>query len=121
MKERKNACDVNTCLMCRLCSKDWLPAIQAHRKNFKVAKGEALFRENDIVQGMYFVYEGLVKVHKQWDNDKELILRFAAQGDIVGHRGLGKDQYFPVSATAIENSVVCFVSLEFFFSTLRVF
>jgi CRP/FNR family transcriptional regulator len=40
------------------------------------------------VAGVYFVYKGIVKVHKQW-GDKELIIRFANQGQIFGHRGLG--------------------------------
>jgi CRP/FNR family transcriptional regulator len=100
--------------------KEWLPAIETHRKNFKLAKGEMLFRENEELDGIYFVHEGLFKVHKHWDEGKELIVRFARSGDIVGHRGLGKDPYFPVSATAMENSTVCFVPVDFFLSTLKV-
>lgn len=106
--------------MCRLCSKDWLPAIGAHRKNFKVSKGETLFQEGDTVNGIFFVYSGLFKVHKQWETGKELIVRFAGDGEIVGHRGLGKDNVFPVTATALEHSTVCFVDLSFFLSTLKV-
>lgn len=107
-------------MMCRLCIREWHPAIEANRKNYKISRGELLFRENDTVSGIYFVYDGLFKVHKHWDEGKELILRFARSGDIVGHRGLGKDIYFPVSATAIEDSIVCFVELDFFISTLKV-
>ena len=120
MKSLKNGCNLNKCMMCKLCLHDWLPAIQAHRTNFKVARGEKLFAENDPVTGIYFVYSGLFKVHKHWDDDKELIVRFARDGDIVGHRGLGSDNIFPVSATAIDNSTVCFVSVDFFLSTLKV-
>jgi CRP/FNR family transcriptional regulator len=58
-------------------------------------------------------------VHTKW-GDKELIIRFAKKGDIVGHRGLGKDTYYPVSATAIETSTVCFISMDFFISSLKV-
>ena len=43
----------------------------------------------------YFVYEGKVKVHKHWDEEKELIIRFAKEGDIFGHWGLGNDLIFP--------------------------
>jgi len=60
-----------------------------------------------------------VKVHKQW-GEKELIVRFAKKGDIVGHRGLGTDNYYPVSATAIEPSTVCFIEIEFFLTSLKV-
>ena len=61
-----------------------------------------------------------MKVHKRWDADKELIVRFAKEGDIVGHRGLGKDNVYPVSATALESTMVCYVDLNFFLSTLKV-
>jgi CRP/FNR family transcriptional regulator len=72
------------------------------------------------MKGIYFVYSGLFKVHKQWGKDKELIVRFAKSGDIIGHRGLGKDDVYPVSATALEASIVCYVDLEFFLGTLKV-
>jgi len=106
--------------MCRLCLKDWLPAIAANKRNFLVSKGEVLFHEGEVMNGIYFVYSGMFKVHKHWGDDKELILRFARTGDIVGHRGLGKDELFPVSATAMENSEICFIALDFFRSTLKI-
>lgn len=120
MKKFKPGCDLKTCLLCRLCQKDWIPAVAAHRTNFKIEKGEAIFREEDEVKGIYFVYEGTVKVHKHWGDDKELILRFAKKGNIIGHRGLGKDLVYPVSGTAIEPATVCFVELDFFQSSLKV-
>ena len=120
MKELKSICDVKTCMLCRLCLKEWLPAIQTRRKNFLLNKGEILFREGDEMKGIYFVYKGTVKVHKQWNEEKELILRFAKDGQIVGHRGLGNDPFFPVSATALERTSVCFIDQEFFISSLRI-
>lgn len=120
MKKSKNACDLKTCLLCRLCQKEWLPAINFHRINFKVKKGELLFKEGEEMSGIYFVYEGTVKVHKHWSEDKELIVRFAKKGNIIGHRGLGKDLLYPVSATSLEPSTVCFVNLDFFKASLKV-
>jgi CRP-like cAMP-binding protein len=119
MKKNKIGCDLKTCLLCRLCHKEWIPAIEAHRTNFKVNKGEVVFTEGEEVKGIYFVYEGTVKVHKHW-GDKELILRFAKKGNIIGHRGLGKDLVYPVSGTAIEPTTVCFLPLDFFQTSLKV-
>ena len=119
MKRSKHECDLTSCFFCKLCLKEWLPAIDANRQTFNVRKGETLFEEGDTVTGVYFVYAGNVKVHKKW-GDKELIVRFANQGAIVGHRGLGNDSVYPVSATAIEPATVCFIDLPFFLTTLRV-
>lgn len=120
MKIKKTGCDLKTCTMCKGCKPEWLKAIDANRQLLHYNKGEVLFYENDTVNGMFFIYSGLVKVHKKWNDNKDLILRFAKDGAIVGHRGLGSDTVYPVSATALTASDVCFVDLDFFMATLKV-
>lgn len=106
--------------LCKRCIQDWLPAVAQHKKNFEIKRGQAIFTEGDLVEGIFFLYSGTVKVHKRWDNEKELITRFAVSGDIIGHLGLGKEPRYPVSATALTNSIICFIDLSFFDSTLKV-
>lgn len=119
MKKTKHNCDLKSCFFCTQCEKEWIPAIDAHRKTIAYKKGEVIFSEGEPVKGVYFVYKGKVKVHKQW-GDKELIIRFANQGQIFGHRGLGHNNIYPVSGTAIENTEACFIDVDFFTSTLKV-
>lgn len=119
MKPSKIACDLKSCFLCKLCLKEWLPAVASARKNFSVKKGDVIFKEGDPVKGVYFVYSGNVKVHKQW-GDKELIIRFVKNGAILGHRGLGGNLQYPITATALEPSMICFFELDFFISTLKV-
>lgn len=107
-------------MLCRLCIHEWLPAISANKVNYEFKKGEVIFKEGDEMTGIYFVYDGKVKVHKHWDEEKELIIRFAKKGDIFGHRGLGNDLIFPVSATALENTTVCFIDREFFYTSVKI-
>lgn len=120
MKESKACCDLKSCFLCKLCMPEWLAAVGSQRKNFIVKKGETIFNEGDPVNGMFFIYSGLAKVHKKWGTGKELIIRFAQNSTIIGHRGLGSDLRYPVSATALENSTVCFVDIDFFTATLKV-
>lgn len=120
MKIAKNVCDLSSCFLCQLCITDWIPAISVHKTNMIVKKGQPLFKEGDPVKGIYFVYNGHLKVHKRWDKEKEIILRFAKRGDIVGHLGLGSQNVYPVSATAIDEVTVCYVDMAFFESTLNV-
>ncbi|XHR92686.1 Crp/Fnr family transcriptional regulator [Mucilaginibacter sp. UC70_90] len=119
--KRNIQCDNQTCLLCKGCIKEWLPAIAANKKNFNVKKGQVIFSEGVPVKGIYFVYEGNVKVHKKWGPDKELIIRFANKGAIFGHRVLGKHAtHYPISATALEAGVICYIDMEFFEATLKV-
>ena len=118
-KTTNKKCDLRSCSMCKNCHPEWLKAIDVNRKLVHYKKGEMLFNEGETVRGMFFIYNGLIKVHKKW-NDKELILRFAKDGAIAGHRGLGSDTIYPVSATALIATDVCFVDLDFFIGTLKV-
>lgn len=120
MKESKTGCDLKSCYLCRLCLREWIPAIGGTRRTFILKKGETIFKEGEEMKGIFFVYEGIFKVHKKWDNEKELILRFAKKGDLIGHRGLGNDITYPVTATAVEASSVCYIDLDFFETSLKV-
>ena len=118
--KKTNNCDLKTCFLCQRCLPEWLPAVQSHRRNLHFKKGELIFREGQPVTGIYFVTGGTVKVHKKWGTEKELILRFAQKGDIFGHRGLGQEAIYPISATAIEPVNACFIDLAFFQASLKV-
>lgn len=120
MKESNVTCDLGTCTLCNSCLPEWLPAVDVHRKNFKIKKGEQIFKEGDPATGIYFVYTGVVKVHKRWDSEKDLIIRFAKSGDMLGHLGLGGDPIYPISVTALEPVTVCYMEMPFFEKTLKV-
>lgn len=121
MKLTKKKHDINNCYLTNNCIKEWWSAIESNKKIYDIKKGELIFAEGDKVDGIYFVYNGTFKVHKKWATDKELILRFATDGSILGHRGLStSSDIYPISATALENGTVCFISMDFFNSTLKV-
>ena len=120
MKKSKAGCEHKSCFLCRFCLPEWIPAIEANKKTFNYKKGEFIFEEGEAVNGIYFVYDGTVKIHKKWGKEKELILRFAKGGDIIGHRGLGSEMLYPVSGTALETTTVCYIDLKFFKTTIAV-
>ena len=101
------------CFLCQHCMTEWRPLIGLNKDTKLIKKGKLVFKEGDTVAGIYFMYRGWVKIHKEWTHPKELVVRFAGPGDIIGHRGFGDKKNYPVSATALEDSTVCFVSEEF--------
>ncbi|MEO8416139.1 MAG: Crp/Fnr family transcriptional regulator [Ginsengibacter sp.] len=120
MKKGKTNCNYKNCFLCRFCLPEWIPAIEANKKTFHYKKGDLIFKEGEDVKGIYFVYSGTVKIHKKWGKEKELILRFAKGGDIIGHRGLGLELLYPISGTALEATTVCFIDMQFFKTTIIV-
>jgi CRP-like cAMP-binding protein len=113
-------CDVQHCFMCSSCQPDWRKLIALQKTNQHFKKGEVIFSEGDPVRGIFFIYSGMVKIHKSWDKQKQMIIRFARPGDILGHRGIGENSLYPVSATAMEPATTCFVTTDFFLSTLKI-
>jgi CRP-like cAMP-binding protein len=118
--KKAHNCDLESCFLCQRCLPEWKPAIQSHRKELQFKKGEIIFQEGQPVLGIFFVTAGTVKVHKQWGTEKEIIIRFAKKGDIFGHRGLGHETTYPITATALEPVSACFIDLVFFQSSLKV-
>ncbi len=71
-------------------------------------KGETIFEEGKYPQGLYCIYSGKVRVHKFRSAGKEQILRFAKKGSVIGYRALLSDDKYHASATAIEDTELCF-------------
>ena len=45
------------------------------------------------VNGLFFILKGKVKVFRTGINGREQIVRFAKEGEIIGHRGFGTEEY----------------------------
>jgi CRP-like cAMP-binding protein len=121
MKQLKGSFESKPEFVYSRCLPEWWPALDAQKQILQFKKGELIFKEGDPVKGMYFMIEGVVKVHKQWFDEKELIIRFAGENDVIGHRGLSThaDDY-PISATALSTVTLCFLDMSFFNATMRV-
>lgn len=114
-----NNCDPKICFLCKHCLKEWIPSIEQFKTTFHLKKGEQLFKEGDEVKGIYFLKKGKLKVHKLWSEDRQMVLRFAKEGDVIGHRGLGSDTIYPVTATALEDVTACFIERSFFLRSIQ--
>ena len=112
-------CGLDRCFLCRHAMPEWRKLIADHKKSFLVKKGKSLFTMGQDVEGIYFLYSGIVKIHAPWTDGREMILRFARGGEIAGHRGLSGNFKYPVSATALEDSVVCYIDNEFLELSLK--
>lgn len=113
------SCDVKSCFLCTNCIPEWRDIIAIKKQTRLFKKNESIFSEGDDVNGIYFIYSGAVKVHKQWSGQKEMIIRFSSAGDILGHRGLIGTSKYPVSATALDVTKACFITNQFLETLLR--
>lgn len=115
-----SGCQLDRCFLCRHSKPEWKELIAIKKTTLSIKKGKRIFSEGEPVKGLYFLYEGAVKVSMNWGDQKELIIRFARSGDVVGHRGIGGDLFYPISATTLEDSKICFIDNKFLEASLAV-
>lgn len=82
-------------------------------------KGDTIFHEGNYPYGLFSIYTGRIKVYKTTESGKDHILRLAQAGDSLGYRSLISGEKYEVSATALEDSRICFIPKEQFIDSLK--
>lgn len=86
----------------------------SHQKITNVfKKGQTLFMEGNPPYGLYCVSEGNIKITKMGADGKDTIVRIATAGDVIGHRSIFTDQHYKATATALDDSQVCFIDKKY--------
>ncbi len=82
-------------------------------------RGEVIFEEGQRPNGLYCINRGKVKVYKLGDEGREQIVRLDKPGNILGYRALISGEAYKAAASALENSVVCFIPASVIFEMLE--
>jgi len=106
------SCPTTNCFIQRFCSEAWIEKADEKKSQLFHKKNQNILNEGERVLGVHFIQKGKLKVFFTGLNDKPQIVRFANDGHIIGHRGLGEDDIYPISAAAMEDSVVCYIDNE---------
>lgn len=77
-------------------------------------KGQIIFHEGRIPNGIYCVKSGAVKISKNGLDWKEQIVRFVMPGELLGIRAYISQRNYKASATALDDTVVCFIDRQTF-------
>ncbi len=75
-------------------------------------KGEIIFKEGDLPVGMICLCEGKVKLFKEGVGGRDQIIRMEKPGDFVGFRALFAGERYNATASAIEDSVICYLEKD---------
>jgi CRP-like cAMP-binding protein len=74
-----------------------------------IKKGELIFEEGEVVNGVFCVKDGVCKMTKLSANGKDQIVKLAKKGELLGQRSLISDEPANLSAVALEDMQVCFI------------
>lgn len=92
----------------------WQEIINKNKTELHFKKNEAIFEMGQKVEGLFEIKKGKAKVVRNTNEGQEVLIRLAGDNAILGHRGLGGDWIYPVSAIALEDTTVCFIPKETF-------
>jgi CRP/FNR family transcriptional regulator len=85
----------------------------------KYLKAENLFRSGDFYRGFYILLKGIVKVFDLNEDGKETVIHIVKPVNIFADIPLFEGKNYPVSAAAIEESIVLFVPKEEFINLIK--
>lgn len=83
------------------------------------SKGDYIFIECDSPRNLYVVSRGEVKLLKQTEDGREMIVEMAYQGEIFGEEAIFDGQPYPMTAQALGDVELLSISRSDFFSFLR--
>ncbi|WP_255572319.1 Crp/Fnr family transcriptional regulator [Cellulophaga sp. HaHa_2_1] len=106
------SCVNANCLINRNVSSEQVALFSNEKTEITCKKGQQFIIEGAPVNGLFFILKGKVKVYRTGIHGKEQIVRFAKEGEIIGHRGFGTEEYYSIGAIALEHTELCYFSKD---------
>lgn len=99
-------------------TKDELLKIADCKTSYTIKKGEPVFEEGEVTNGIYCIKDGVCKLSKLSSNGKDQIVKLVKPGELLGQRSMISEEPANLSAVALEDMEVCFIPkneiLQFF-------
>ena len=100
-------------------SKEELLRISACKTSKIVKKGEVIFEEGEMLNGVYCVKDGICKLSKLSANGKDQIIKLVVKGELLGQRSLISEESSNLQATALNDMELCFIPKSEIIDDLR--
>ncbi len=96
----------------RALSKEELKKISDTKESRNFKKGDVIFDEGEKLNGVFCVRSGISKLSKLSPNGKDQIVKLASKGEVLGQRSVIVKEPTNLSAIALEDMDVCFISKD---------
>jgi CRP-like cAMP-binding protein/CheY-like chemotaxis protein len=93
--------------------------ISSERKVSTFKKKQYLFSEGNYPNALFFLSKGKVKAFKTNEEGREFITDLYKDGDFIGYLDLLEDKTYRESAVALEDSEICIIQKDDFFSLIH--
>ncbi|MFK7001315.1 Crp/Fnr family transcriptional regulator [Flavobacterium oreochromis] len=90
-------------------TKDELLRMAECKTSYTIKKGEPIFEEGEMTNGVFCIKDGVCKMTKLSTNGKDQIVKLVKAGELLGQRSMISEEPANLSAVALEDMEVCFV------------
>lgn len=107
-----NKCD--QCIVRQLSSlkalnKDEVVKLANSKTTYKIKKGDSIFEEGEVTNGVFCIKDGVGKLSKLSANGKDQIVKLVQSGELLGQRSMISNEPANLSAKAVADMEVCFI------------
>jgi CRP/FNR family transcriptional regulator len=106
-------------LIHQYCTPEWRSMMEQHREETVYPRDALIFKEGEEAKRIKIIKTGRAKVYTTYKTGREQIIRLAADGQVLGHRGFGGDHHYPVSCKALVETAVYHIPMELFQDILK--
>ncbi len=100
-------------------SKEELKNISNHKDSLNFKKGDVLFTEGNVLNGVYCIKEGIGKLTRLSSNGKEQIVRFVKGGDMLGYRSILSEEPVTLTITVMKEMKACYIPKKEIFDSIK--
>jgi len=100
-------------------SKEELKNISHHKDSLDFKKGDVLFTEGNVLNGVYCIKEGVGKLTRLSSNGKEQIVRFVKGGDMLGYRSILSEEPVTLTITVMKEMKACYIPKKEIFDSIK--
>lgn len=86
-----------------------LAFINSYKSSTILKRGQIIYHEGRLPQGIYCLNEGKVKIYRIGNDGKEQVIRIVTPSSFFGLRALISGWTYSTSAVTLEDSVVCMI------------
>ena len=101
------------------CAPEWRELMNSRNTRNTYRKGEAIFKQGEVADKMYMIEQGRIKVVASYVEGRDRIVRLAADGEVLGHRGIGTNLIYTANVIALSETEVNIIPMSLFLSVLK--
>lgn len=117
MNEKKKPCSCASCdfrdVVFSFLNENAVEELCEHKEEQFFAKGEIINHEGEKISNFKYLKSGLVKLYRRTTSGEEQVITITRPFEFVSNMSIFSEERYQYSVSALEDSVVCMVKLDF--------